>query len=222
VGVDRPDGRRQEAIYRVVDERRIALDFYKNAVMNYTAGGAIVCRALRRHGGRGGHREVFQDACFLLRLFTREFVRPAERGLETCLDGPLATLAARGFLDVHDDGRVVERDPARTALLAGLLDSFVEGYWVMATTVADLRRSPLRREEIMICAMERARRGFLEGWITRPECANLTLMQNAAEWMLIRGVIEAHGSGEERTLRLTPEYELGRLETLIHEISVFL
>jgi glycerol-3-phosphate O-acyltransferase len=190
--------------------------------MNTMAGDAIVCRALHRNGGRAGYREVRDDSRFLSRLFKREFLYRADRGFEACFDDHLAALARRGFLDVHDDGRIIGREPAPTAILAGLLDSFVEAYWVMASTMADLRRSPLRQEEILGRAMERARRGFLEGRIARPECANRTLMQNAADWMLATGVIEAQVSGRERTLRLTPEYELGRLETLIHDISVFL
>ena len=108
------------------------------------------------------------------------------------------------------------------ALLAETLDCFVEAYWLMASTLTSLRRDALRHRDVIRIAVDRARHGEVDGRVTRLECANHTLMQSAADWMLASGVIEAHIEGGERLLRLTPEYDRGRLEDLIERIATFL
>ena len=222
VAADRRERGDPEPVYRLAGERRMALDLYKNTLMNHLAGAAIVCCALRRNAGQGGRRDVHRDAGFLFQLFSREFFRCADSSLEACVDDHLSRLALLGCLGVHGNGRIVVLEPARTSLLAGLLDVFVEGYWVVASTLAEHRFRPLARADLVGRAMERARSGVRDGRITRPECANQTLLQNAVEWLLVTRVVERHGTAGEETLRLGPEREAGGLERLIHDIGLFL
>ncbi|MEE8408787.1 MAG: 1-acyl-sn-glycerol-3-phosphate acyltransferase [Myxococcota bacterium] len=223
VSVDRPGRSDAEPIYHVPDDRRVGLDFYKNSVMNYFAPSAIICRAInKRGGGKIAYRDVFEDSRFLSRLFKREFLFRVGTSFQTLFDESLATLAVRGMLDVSEDGSIEVREPDAVTHLAGLLDCFVEGYWVAATTATELRSFPLWRKELSLRAMERARRAFLEGEIRRPESAGRTLTETAIAWMVATGVVTSETDGRRQSLRLAPDYEAEKLDQLIGDIAAFL
>jgi len=196
--------------------------------MNYFAPAALACRAMVGRVGAAPSTSttsgelLHQDVRFLSRLFKREFVYRAEYSYERQLDETLATLAIRGLIDVHDDGSVAVRDAEPVALLAGLLDCFVEAYWVVACTLQELRKFPLWKKELVTRAMERARRCFFEGQIQRPESSGRTLTENALGWMLATGVIEPHASGKKQELQLSEAYENQGLQQLINDIGAFL
>jgi glycerol-3-phosphate O-acyltransferase len=223
VAVDRAGRSDVEPIYRVDEDRRIALDFFKNGVMNYMAPAGLVCRSLKKRGGaQASYKDVADDCRFLSRLFKREFLWRADSTFETYFDDTLAALAVRGLIDVHEDGRITVREPAPIALLAGILDSFVEAYWATAITLNDLRKFPLWQRELVTRGMERARRAFLEGQISRPEAAGRLLIEGAVAWMVDAGVVGVPVGGKKKTLRLAHEYEVGKLETLIHDLKGYL
>jgi len=223
VTVDRPGGGDSEPIYRVVEDRRISLDFYKNSVINYMAAAAIACRALVRRGGvQANSPELADDCRFLSWLLKREFLWRADAQFDTYFDDTLATLAVRGWIDVYDDGRVVVREREAVQLLSGVLDSFIEAYWATASTLGDLRQFPLWEKELVARATERARRSYLEGHLRRPESAARVLIQNAVAWMQEAGAIEENSHGKKHTLKLSQTYEVGKLETLLHDLGAFL
>jgi glycerol-3-phosphate O-acyltransferase len=212
-----------EPIYRVPDGSRILLDYYKNAVMNYFAPAAIVARSLmRRKNGPLHSDDLAADSRFLSRLFKREFLYQVDTTFTSHFDDTLATLAVRGILDVNEDGSVKLRDPETVELLASLLDAFVQAYFVTARATSDLRAFPLWEKELSTRAMERCRRAFLEGTITRPESANLTLIANALRWLKEAGVIEESGTGRRQVLALSRAYAGEALERLIEDIQAFL
>ena len=191
--------------------------------MNYFAPGAIIARALIRAGSTPLESErIREGAEFLSRLFKREFLYRVDTAFTSHFDDALATLAVRGLLDVHDDGTIAVREPATIAHLAGMLDSFVEAYWVTAQALGDLRQFPLWDKELAMRARERARRCFLEGGIRSPEAASRTLIDSALDWALDRGVVEATSEGRRRRLQLTAAYSGEKLTALVDEIGSYL
>lgn len=224
VSLDRAGRSDMEPIYRVPDETRVILDFHKNAVMNYFAPAALVARAIRKRGMANAqdYKDLHADTRFLSRLFKKEFIYRVDSDYNTYFDESLGSLAVRGFLDVHDDGTVHLRNQAAITHLAGLLDSFVQGYWVTARTLMDLRAFPLWQKEFVTRTLERARRAFLEGDITRPESGNRTLIETALSWMLEAKVVETHTEGKRKTLQLAESFGADKLQQLIDEIQLYL
>ncbi len=223
VSVDRAGRSDAEPIYRVPEDRRLALDFYKNGVMNQCAPAALVARAAQKQSGtRLRYTQLHDDTRFVSRLFKREFLYRADSGFTTYFDDSLAQLAIRGFLDVHDDGTVVVHNAAAMRLLAALLDSYVEAYWVTCRTLQDLREFPLWDKELASRALERARRAFFEGEITRPEAANRTLIETALSYFVGSGVISLAPDGKRKTARLAPGYEGEKLDRLLTDIGAYL
>ncbi len=223
VSVDRAGRSDAEPIYRVPEDRRLALDFYKNGVMNQCAPAALVARAAQKQAGtRLRYQQLHDDTRFVSRLFKREFLYRADSGFTTYFDDSLAQLAIRGFLDVHEDGTVVVHNPAAIRLLAALLDSYVEAYWVTCRTLQDLREFPLWDKELASRALERARRAYFEGEITRPEAANRTLIETALAYFVGSGVISLAPDGKRKTARLATGYEGEKLDRLLADIGAYL
>lgn len=223
VSVDRAGRSDAEPIYRIPEDRRLALDFYKNGVMNQCAPAALVARAAQKQAGtRLRYQQLHDDTRFLSRLFKREFLYRADSGFTTYFDDSLAQLAIRGYLDVHDDGTVVIHNPAAMRLLAALLDSFVEAYWVTCRTLQDLREFPLWDKELASRALERARRAFFEGEITRPEAANRTLIETALSYFVGTAVISLAQDGKRKTATLAAGYEGEQLDRLLGDIGAYL
>ncbi len=223
VTVDRAGRGDSEPIYRVLEERRIQLEYYKNALMNYVAPAALVCRALRRRDfAVTAYADLVADTRVLSRLFKREFLYRADANFETYVDETLATLAVRGVLDVHEDGRIEVREREPVRLLAGLVDALVESYWITAATLAELKQFPMWHKELATLTLERARRAFLEGQLSRPEAANAPVIDNALQWYAQAGVIEAVQEGKRRSLKLSAAYAGDGLARLVADLAAFL
>jgi len=212
-----------EPIYRVPEEKRIALDYHKNPLMNYFAPVAMIGRAIcKRNIDTLAYRDLFADAQFLSRLFRKEFLFRADAGFDTHFDDALASLAIRGYLDVNEDGSILVRAFAPLKALGALLDTFVEAYWITTVATEELKSFPLWERELQARALEHARRAFLEGRISRPEAINRTLIENAVSWLIASDVICEGTSGRRKTLKLAEAYSAERLDALAGDIKAFL
>jgi glycerol-3-phosphate O-acyltransferase len=221
VRVDRAGRSDTEPIYHVPDDHRMALDFHKNGVMNYFAPAALIARVLNATPGSAAHEAVREETRFLSRLFKSEFLYRVDADYETHFDDTLGAMVKRGLVEVAGDAIKV-RDPETTRLLGGLLDSFVQAYAITAETLADLRKFPLWDKELSLRALERSRRAFLEGRISRPEAASRTLVDSAINWFVGIGVLEQTVEGRRKRLQLAAEYQGDALEKLVGEIQRYL
>ncbi|MEL6546422.1 MAG: 1-acyl-sn-glycerol-3-phosphate acyltransferase, partial [Myxococcota bacterium] len=193
-------GKDDEAIYRVPEEKRILLDYHKNAVMNYFAPAALVARSLRHHGLEGVSQETLRkDVKFLSRLFKREFLFRADSGFDVHFEDVVASLTLLGIVDFDDSaGSVTAREKESVEVLAGLTDATTEAYWITLSVCEQLAETPLPEKELKDRALERARRSFLEGEITRPEAANQNVVSAALGWLLNEGVLAPSEAGNRK------------------------
>lgn len=224
VTVERAGASDQEPIYFVGAEARLVLDYHKNAIMNYFASAALVSRAALRDGGTQSptYAAMREDTLFLSRLFKREFIFRADADFESYFDAALGEMDVHGLLQVQDDGSVETGRPEVVAHLAGLLDSYVQAYYVAAQAAMDLRALELTQRAFVARALERARRAFLEGDISRPEAASRTLMETALSWLIDEGVLAPLGPGKRPLLRFAGRTGQVRLQQLIDALKPFL
>ncbi|MEK7704602.1 MAG: 1-acyl-sn-glycerol-3-phosphate acyltransferase, partial [Myxococcota bacterium] len=216
-------GRRDsDPVYRVPENKRMLLDFHKNAVMNIFAPLSLIARAIVHQAPTtASYGTALQGSRFLSRLFKHEFVYRADADFATHFDEAIGSLAVRGYLDVHEDGHLELRNTEALTLLASLVDSFVEAYWMVATTLRDLRSFPLWDRELIARAGEHAQRAFLVGDIGCAEAASTTLIGSAVGWMVDSGVLQARTEGRRKNLRLSERYADEQLEKLIGDIHAF-
>ena len=213
----------REPIYRVPDDRRVALDFHKNALMNYFVPAALVARAMRRHGmGRGDYDRIRADTRFLSRLFKREFIYRVESDYDAYFSKILAFLADRQLLTFEVGVHITATDPAHLAHLAGLIDNFVQSYWIASRTLLELAAFPLWRQELIQRALERVNRAFLEGDISRPEAASRPLIETALQWLTDANLVEMQASGRRKASLVTGAAAQSKLHLLIDEIGAYI
>lgn len=212
--------------YRVPEANRVAVDYYKNALMNLFAPASIVACCLQMRSMLVAHSngsiastQLQEDARFVSRLFKREFIYSVDATFDNQFDDALATLAVRGYLDVHDDGRVVVKDPQSLARLGALLRGFVEAYRLTFETLRELRDFPLWEKELIARTQDRCRRAYLAGMIENAEAANTLLIGNAVAWCKENGVLEERPEGRRTVLALTAAYETAALDELVDTLA---
>ncbi len=211
-----------EPIYHIPDKNRVHLDFHKNSLINHFAPGSLLARVLVQKDREDfSYDKIRKDTRFLSRLFKREFAYRVGSIFANVFDETLATLAVRGMLDAHEDGTIGVLDAENLQVLAGLLDNFVEAYWITSMTLRELRTFPLWEKELITRAQDQARRAYLEGKIQRPEAVNSTLISSALKWFQDSGVITSRISAKRKTLSLSSHYSGDALEKLIESIGRF-
>lgn len=213
-----------EPIFRAADDGRVVLDYHKNAVMNYFAAAALVCRAIVRHSGHQplAYAGLKDDTYFLAQLFKLEFIYRADRDYAASFDETLGMLVIYGLVTLGEKDSIDIDRPEVIALLAGLLDSFIQAYWVTARTATELRSQSLNDKELVGRALERARRAFLEGAISRPESASRTLVETALAWLIEEKLVDAKPQGRRRLLSLADPDADTPLQTLIDRLTPYL
>jgi glycerol-3-phosphate O-acyltransferase len=210
-------------IYRIPDEKRLRLDYYKNGVMNHFAPAATVARSIiKQTQDIVSYEKTYNESRKLSRILKREFVYGVGINFGAIFDETLATLAFRGFIDVHENGEIHIRERESLELLAGLLDSFVQSYWTTAKSLRALQDFPLWDKELEKRAIEANRRDFLEGTISRPEAASKTLISGALDIFQALNLLKTEQEGKRKTYHLTPDAEAGKLEEMIGDIRQFL
>ena len=224
VAIDRAGASDMEPIYRVPDGKRFQLDFHKNAIMNHFAAAALVCRAALKQASLVVDRQMLHSDCqFLSRLFKKEFVYRVDSNFDTYFNDAVAALESHGLL-ACSEAQVTLKYPQHIALLALLLDSFVQCYWTIAGSLHDLRSMPLGQRELTARVLQHIRRAFLEGKITRPEAASRSLVDTALAWMREAQIIAAPAADAESkkpTWTLAPNMAPERLQGLADRIGAF-
>jgi len=181
-----------ETVYIVDPERRVTMEYYKNAVLHAFAPAAYFAAAVRALGTD----EVQRDE--VSRLFaTQQFLLRYEFVLDPDADGAelerraVAALVAYGALEEREGGlHVTER--TRVGEIANLTANFLESYLLLLLTCRDgrstwksLPNDTLTRGRAMLAADE----------LVRPESLNLVNLQNAAKAFREDGVIRVSGDG---------------------------
>jgi len=88
-----------EAIYRVSDQRRLALEYYKNNLLHFFVPSALISAALLRGEGTLSLAELRERVRWLSRLFKYEFMYRADAPFERIFDEAVATMIEAGEIE---------------------------------------------------------------------------------------------------------------------------
>jgi glycerol-3-phosphate O-acyltransferase len=195
VNTDKAEG---ETYYRVLDDRRPILDFYRNNVIGHYAALSLVAVALRASGFDAPKAQVRARARWLSRLFKLEFTYRPGATLESILDDDLARLERIGGVVRHGEELRHGPRPERVAFLAEFLRPYLEAYRLAAGTALELLETPQRggldRRALVKSALELGRAAFLAGQIANRESLSKATVENAVEWLVSTGrLTEAAG-----------------------------
>jgi|GEM_PF-45387 len=175
-----------DIIYTPVPARRISLDYYKNNIVHLFVDEAILAAAIRANmeGGKAPVDKVREDSRTLSEMFKHEFVYEPSEGFDTRFETVLKRGEETGFLidAIEPDGsRVISVEPrAQPTLLLmhRVLAPWIEGYWVVARSLAKLAETTAEKD-FLRKSQKGARLDYEEGRISCPEAGNTVTFKNA-------------------------------------------
>jgi glycerol-3-phosphate O-acyltransferase len=208
-----------ETIYQAVEERRIVLDYHKNAVIHRYVGLSLVSAAVRAQAGDAPRDRIKDRARWLSRLLKLEFMYRAGSTFDEIFEGNARFLCRLGVLDGSDDQLRPGADREMLDFLAGLIRPYAEAYLIAAEALLAWDRraagAPLDRKAFLKMALERGRAAYAKGAIAHRESLSNVTLENALEWLVQQGAL-----GSEGPLRLTASWRERELPDLVRELQV--
>jgi glycerol-3-phosphate O-acyltransferase len=208
-----------QRFYSVLEERRMALDYHKNAILHFLVAPAILAVAVRSFGGQRAPRaEVLRRARDVSRLLKHEFVFEPGRTLESTVEEMLQLLVRWGLvLRDADDVVPVSSGVRMGQLLADLLRPFLEAMWIAVDALDVLLVAPVATREWTRQALDRGRAAWLAGRVRRIESLSKATLESALVMLREREVVRG------ARLELTPAFRSReKLSALADEIDQYL
>ena len=198
-------------VVHVPEEKRLALDFYKNNSIHYFLLSALLVDAVGR-GLRGAEADA--DVEWWLDLLRWEFPLPDRREITEELEGLRQVLRDESVLG---DGDTLMAGSFFTPTVLGVLDNFREAYWVAAQVLRDLQEDGLTRKSFLDRSRKHHANALLLNELGKPEGQSSMLFENALKRFAELGAVEV-GSGRDPAVGRGPAAEeLDRVEARISE-----
>lgn len=201
----RVHGPDSDAIYQVPDDKRLALDFYKNNLIHFFVPRALVATAvLAPPGGKTGiaRGALRARVAGLMELFKHEFQFRSEHEAE--FDRALRQMIEQGDLVVdgeQDEAHVRIADDAaegRVRFTAGLVRNFVESYRIAARALGLLLQGSMPAKELLRKALALGERMYLTGEILQREAISKPNLENAFMAFREAGYLTGGDGGPQR------------------------
>jgi glycerol-3-phosphate O-acyltransferase len=208
-----------EVIYLVPDDRRLQLDFHRNAVIHRYVSLSLVAAALRARGLDAPEADVKEEARHLSRLLKLEFMYRVGASFDEVFADTVGFLERLGALE-RAGGRLrpgADRDAL--AFLADLTRAYLEAYRAAALALAGVAAAEPSaahdRKSLVQLFLEQGRAAFLAGRIAQREAISKPTFENAVEWFVQEGALVRSGDG----LAVAPSWRSERLPRLIASID---
>ncbi len=208
-----------QRFYSVAEERRMALDYHKNAILHFLVAPAILALAVRSYGGqRAPQTAVLARARELSRLLKHEFIFEPGRSLESTVEEMLQLLVRWGIVVREGDDVVPVPSGVRLGQLLGdLLRPYLEGMLVAVDALDRLLAGPIPAREWTRQALDRGRAAWLAGRVRRLESLSKATLESSLVMLREREVVRG------ARLELTPEFRnREKIGALAYEVDQYL
>ena len=191
------------SVIYVPDEKRFALDFYKNNTIHFFLLPALVLDAFRR----GLSAEASgADVSWWLDLLRWEFPLPERDDLAAELERVRSYLIADGALSASGEPGDPQHPFALT--VGALLDNFREAYWIAAQVLLELPDGGLAQKAVIERMQKRYRTGLLLGEVHKPEGNSSVTLGNALSRFAELGYVQVRaGKGKERAVTRGEQFD---------------
>jgi glycerol-3-phosphate O-acyltransferase len=208
-----------QRFYSVGEEKRMALDYHKNAILHFLVAPAILALAVRSYGGQRAPRTAVLDrARELSRLLKHEFIFEPGRSLESTVEEMLQLLVRWGIVVREGDDVVPVPAGVRLGQLLGdLLRPYLEGILVAVDALHPLLAGPMPAREWTRQALDRGRAAWLAGRVRRIESLSKATLENSLVMLRDRDVVRG------ARLEVTPEFRSKeKIGALADEVDQYL
>ncbi len=198
-----------EKIIIVKDDKRIAVDYYKNNVIHFFVMPSFAALSWIMKGEEG--REVFDT---LVRVFSYEFNLKYVDEDYVSYERWVAFLKENGILE----------DRRKLFLVGELVKNFIESYIILYQTILNFGVGEHRESKVLQETLKVGKVLFLKGQLWRPESFSKVNFSNALH-SLVEGdiIVRKKGRGiRKRGLIEVGESELREIENLMNFLSTVL
>jgi glycerol-3-phosphate O-acyltransferase len=190
------------SVIYVPDDKRLALDFYKNNTLHFFLLPALLVDALQR--GLSGDA-ARADVAWWLDLLRWEFPLPERDALAAELARARAYLIAEGAL--AESGETLHPEHPFVVTAGAILDNFREAYWIAAQTLLELREGGLAQKAVIERMQKRYRTGCLLGEVHKLEGNSSMTLGNALSRFTELDCVQLRaGKGKERSVMRGPQF----------------
>jgi len=209
----------EEIVYSLEDDKRLNLEYYKNNILHFFLPLSFVASSMLAHPEDSIPLElILDDYRFLKLLFWNEFIFDQEREDGEDVNGALSYLHNRGMIAVERKGdsgdacfEVKGRGRTNLRPFAGLIDNYIQSYWIVIRACAYLRKGPKTEKEWLKNIHKLGSKMFRKGEVSRAEALSQANYQNAIIALQDAGIlslsenIDKKDRKEGKTYSLTAE-----------------
>ncbi len=170
----------REVIYNVPEQRRLALEYYKNNILNFFVPRALISAAMLPFGEQPAPvKELRAQVRWLSRLFKYEFMYRADAPYDAIFGDALAAMVSDD--EIAWNGDEVRRGEAGKHLevYASMIRSYFEAYLLAVRATNLLDEAPMDRKDWVGRALALGQRMYLAGEIELRESISKPKIDNA-------------------------------------------
>jgi glycerol-3-phosphate O-acyltransferase len=203
-----------ETVYSLEDDKRLNLEYYKNNILHYFIPLSFVATSMLSYPSEAiSLSQIMEDYQFLKRLFRHEFIFDDQRDDSHEVNDVLTYLHDRGIIALQsatEGARLEIKGLGRSHLqhFAGLIENYLESYWVVIRGSAYLRKAPLTEREWMRNIQKLGTRMYRKGEIRRAEALSQENYRNAMACLEEQYVIATEKITEKKEKRESRVYAL--------------
>jgi glycerol-3-phosphate O-acyltransferase len=182
-----------EVVYSPIEQKRLAMDYYRNNLIHHFAPAAVAVTALDSFTVDAVPVEAFFERIrSLASLFVFEFLFCSKSDIQEEMRAAIEELTLEGIIR-QENGFIVKVADAeeKRAIVRSVLEHFIEAYWLTAKSLLFLIRQPLSERELQSRALKLGDALYVRGDILFSESLSREVINNALRYFTDSGVVES-------------------------------
>jgi glycerol-3-phosphate O-acyltransferase len=219
----------EEIIYSVDKGKRLNLEYHKNSILHsFVSFSFVSISILSGDGNRVTLSEITTDYRFFKDLFKYEFIYDNNVDDRDEVHKVISYARDRGIILVHEDGdrisiEVTGKGGARLHWFAGLIQSYLESYWVVARGCVYLKNKARQEKDLVKKIQKLGAKIYKKGEISKTEALSQSNYKNALKFLMDSGAISASGNNKnDKGAKLLSLDNKGSLESLRRRLFKFM
>jgi glycerol-3-phosphate O-acyltransferase len=214
----------EQAVYSLEDDKRLNLEYYKNGILHFFLPICFIAQSIQiRRDDVITVPSLIEDYWFFKTLFWNEFIFDVTRSDVDEVNDVLTYLSAQGMIAQEPgDGEARIRIGAkgRNTLIpfAGLIQNYIESYWIAIRGCNYLRKKPLSEKDLLKKFNNLGARMYKKGEIRRAEAMSQANYKNALLYLQESGILLEFESAEKPDRRDARTYGLNEDKAALEQL----
>ena len=220
-GQKRRDPTLSEPIYAVPEDRRLALEYHKNAVLHFFVPSALLASSLAALGWETDEATLRERVQRISRIFKYEFQYRADAEFDAIFKDALDDMIASGEIVRADGGATLRRAGGeagrRLDAYAEMLRTYFESYRLALRAAKPLDDHGRLKKDWLKSTLAAGRRAYLAGEIQLEESIARPKLENAILWMHDQALVRSEGDTIKRGATLADAEQVSGLERTLED-----